>query len=323
MKETSISVKGKTFDIHRLSTHDGPGMRTTVFLKGCSLKCTWCHNPESIHAYVELQWISNKCIGCGECVKVCPQKALIQDSDGIHIDRNKCDRCMLCVGACMPGAMNQLGEERTVKDVFFDVIMQDKLFFENSGGGVTISGGEPLLQSDFVYELLKMVHEAGIHTAIDTSLQVDPSALLKVAPYVDLWLVDMKETDPDKQKKAFLGTTDDLIMSNFEMLLKILKERSYDAKIWVRTPLIPTATARENNVRAIGERLNTLNNGFITLWELCTFNNLCGDKYDKLNLKWSFDGTELLRSDEKDYFRDIANDIADGTYEVKVSGLTR
>lgn len=313
--------RGKIFDIHRLSTHDGPGMRATVFMKGCSLKCTWCHNPESIHSYDELQWLKNKCIGCGACVKTCHQNALTQSDQGIKIDRNKCNRCMNCVTACPTGAMNKLGENTTVNAVI-EEILQDRLFYENSGGGVTISGGEPLLQVDFVLELLVQLKNEGIHTAIDTSLQVPISSITKVMPYVDLWLVDMKETNREKQI-GFLGTSTEMIEDNFATLISALPEVNSNGKIWVRTPLIPEMTAREENIVEIGQMVNKMNNGSIELWELCTFNNMCGDKYNKLDLDWSLKNLALLSSEEKVMYDALARDVADGSYDIKVSGLTR
>lgn len=318
---SATNPRGKIFDIHRLSTHDGPGMRTTVFMKGCSLKCTWCHNPESIQSYSELKWLSHKCIGCGKCFEACEEGALSYVGDNIVIDRDKCTRCMRCAEVCPTGAMQVIGEFRTVDDIF-DEIMQDYLFYVNSGGGVTISGGEPLLQGNFVYNLLKKVHDTGIHTAVDTSMQVKDSVIRKIAPYVDLWLVDLKEMDPSLQE-GFIGATDEKIRYNIKLLLNLLERTQSTSKIWIRTPLIPTATAREENVKAIGTLINELNNGYIALWELCTFNNLGGDKYQKLNQEWQFDQVPLMTKDEKNSFEAMATSIANGTYEVKVSGLTQ
>lgn len=316
-------MTGKIFDIHRLSTHDGPGMRTTVFMKGCSLKCTWCHNPESIQGYDEIQWLHNKCIVCGACIQACGYDALTMAEDGrIVINRDKCTRCMDCVKACPTGAMNRLGQGRTVEEVFEEV-MQDKLFYENSGGGLTVSGGEPLLQYSYVAELLNRAKTEGIHTAVDTSLQVSKASIDAVLPYVDLWLVDRKETDPVRQK-AYLGTTSERMDENLAYLLARLEETDlHKPEIWIRTPLIPGATARDENITEIGRTLVELNSPNISKWELCLFNNLCGDKYKKLDLQWEFDGVPLMTKEDKEHFLMIAiQACGESTLDIKISGMT-
>lgn len=315
-----ISKTGRIFDIHRLSTHDGPGLRTTVFLKGCSLKCAWCHNPESIHSYDQLQFQPNKCIGCDKCIQVCEQKALSKSEVGISINRDLCNSCMDCSSVCPSGAMNRIGENKNVESIFEEVL-QDKLFYVHSGGGITISGGEPLIQKDFSYELLSMARENDIHTALDTSLQCDWSAIETVLPLVDLWLVDLKETDPGRQIDS-IGVTDELIRENLEKLIQKIDRENISTKIWIRTPIIPGATAREDNIAGIANIINQYKHSVIERWELCSFNNMCGDKYKKLDLHWKFMDTPLISVSDKKQYLDWAKAYNQTSADVRISGLS-
>lgn len=314
-------MTGRIFDIHRLSTHDGPGMRTTVFLKGCSLQCAWCHNPESIHGYKELQWIRNKCIDCKRCEVVCPIQAIQCTDDGVYINRQRCSRCMACANICPTGALNVIGEDVTITDVI-DILLQDKLFFENSGGGLTVSGGEPLLQGEFVKVLLKEAKEQGIHTAVDTSMQVSCDTIESVIRYVDLWLIDLKEMD-SQQFEANLGCKELYVNERLKQLMHELKNRHLDSKVYIRTPLIPHKTTSSRNLKAIAAFINEINDGAIEKWELCTFNNLCEDKYLKLDKRWPMTGTELMTPLQRDVCYQVAVSASNGTYRVEVSGLTK
>ena len=179
------SLRGLIFEIQKMSTEDGPGIRTTIFFKQCPLKCVWCHNPESIHKKLQLQWLAAKCIGCKSCIEACKQKALKLDKKSIHINRDKCNGCGECVARCPSNALNMFGKYWDLEDLYKE-IEKDNLYYTKSGGGITVSGGEPTLQPDFVHEFLKKCKENGISTALDTCGYASKNAYEKILPNVDL-----------------------------------------------------------------------------------------------------------------------------------------
>lgn len=209
--------KGILFDIERNSFVDGPGIRTTVFFKGCNLKCAWCHNPESQSPKSQMMFYRDKCIGCGKCSEVCPTK-------------ENCTLCGKCTIYCPVDARRVCGKEYTADEVLSEII-KDKAFYDNSGGGVTFSGGECMLQVDFLLELLKKCKENGIRTAIDTAGHVPFESFKKVLPFTDLFLYDIKLFDSEKHQK-YVGANNDLILENYEKLIKS------GANVWVRIPVI-------------------------------------------------------------------------------------
>lgn len=206
------------FDIERNSFVDGPGIRTTVFFKGCNLKCAWCHNPESQDFKPQMMFYKNMCKGCGKCKEVCPY----------HFE--KCDLCGKCTLYCPVDARKICGKEYTVDEVFAEII-KDKVYYDNSGGGVTFSGGECMLQIDFLTEILKKCKENGIHTAVDTAGHIPFENFEKILPYTDLLLYDVKCFNRAKHKK-YVGVDNDLILKNLKKLFKA------NAKIWIRIPVI-------------------------------------------------------------------------------------
>ncbi|MEE1280537.1 MAG: glycyl-radical enzyme activating protein [Oscillospiraceae bacterium] len=210
--------KAILFDIERNSFVDGPGIRTTVFFKGCNLKCAWCHNPESQSAKPQMMFYKDKCKGCGKCKEVCPYNF------------ENCDLCRKCTLYCPVNARKVCGKEYTVDEVFAEII-KDKAFYENSGGGVTFSGGECMLQIDFLCEILKKCKENNIHTAVDTAGHMSYDSFEKILPYTDLFLYDIKIFDTDKHKK-YIGAGNELILENLKKLFKA------NAKIWIRIPVI-------------------------------------------------------------------------------------
>jgi pyruvate formate lyase activating enzyme len=245
-------MNGRIVDIKRMTVHDGPGIRTTIFMKGCPLHCPWCHNPESIAAKPEIGFFKRKCVGCGECAEVCPNGAHIFQN-GEHIfKRELCVGCGKCVEACLPGALEYYGRKISVEDVVKKVL-EDKTFYEKSGGGCTISGGEPLLQVEFCVELFKKLKYQKIHCAIDTSGAVPWSAFEKVLPLTDLFLYDVKHIDK-KLHQEQIGSSNKMILEN----LKHLSECS--RPIEIRIPTIPGFNADEKSMTAIGQYLSGLKN---------------------------------------------------------------
>ena len=218
------------FDIKRYSINDGPGIRATIFLKGCPLNCQWCHNPESISPQIQKLFTVSKCIGCEECCRVCPVRACRLTPEGIVTDNSLCTLCGKCAEVCPTLATEMSGCYYTV-DELLEIIEKERPFFEQSGGGVTFSGGEPLLHPDFLIEILDACGRQGIHRAVDTSGFVKVETLLRVAKHTDLFLYDLKMVDSEKHKR-YTGVDNQLILAN----LKVLAESG--AAIRVRMPLI-------------------------------------------------------------------------------------
>jgi pyruvate formate lyase activating enzyme len=235
---------GRIFDVQRFSIHDGPGIRTTVFLKGCPLRCLWCGNPESISTEPILSYLPDKCIACGECLKVCPQGALEADASGKAVlDRRRCTGCGECASACDAAALEIVGRDATVEEVL-EVVLRDWDYYEASGGGITLSGGEPLLQPAFAQALLKKAKLRGLHCAVETSGYTLWGALRGLLPLADLWLYDFKETDP-RLHEEFTGKPNGPILENLNRL------HQAGAKILLRCPMIPEHNARREHLDGI------------------------------------------------------------------------
>lgn len=229
--------RGNIYDIQRFSIHDGPGIRTTVFFKGCPLRCLWCGNPESIPREPSLSYMSGSCIGCGACFEVCPADALAPDADGkAVVDRARCTRCGACAEACYPKALEIVGRTATVEEVL-DVVLRDKAYYDSSDGGLTLSGGEPLMQPDFAKSLLAEAKAHGLHCCVETSGYAIWGSIRPLAPLVDLWLYDVKETDSRLHEK-FVGKPNDLVLANLRRL------HDDGAEILIRCPMIPQHNAR-------------------------------------------------------------------------------
>ena len=284
-------MKATILEIQRMSTEDGPGIRTTIFFKGCSLNCLWCHNPESISPHPQIHWISNQCIGCKTCLAICPEGALAFTEDGNRVDRKRCTGCGLCAEECPASALELLGKSWGLDELFAEVI-KDRTYFEKSGGGVTLGGGEPTLQEPFNRELLKKLKERGIHTALDTCGMCSRKALERLMPYSDLLLFDLKEIDPQEHRRV-TGTTNEKILDNLIYVCDSMQSNSRPSQLWIRTPIIPDATATNENIRGIGKFIAGSLDGLVGRWELCAFNNLCKDKYLRLDLDWAYKDCEL------------------------------
>ncbi|MCI7327783.1 glycyl-radical enzyme activating protein [Hornefia butyriciproducens] len=250
MATVNYQEKGVVFDIQRFSVNDGPGIRSIVFLKGCPLACLWCCNPESQRIEPDVMYDQQKCIGCGKCAEVCRQNA-IGSQNASWIDRTKCIGCGECATICPTGALTLKGETETVNEVI-QVLKRDSHFFRKSGGGVTLSGGEPLMQWRFAKELLMACKAQGWDTAMETTGLGTQEAIDAVIPYVDLVLLDCKSTDSDVHRRV-TGVNNEQIIANAHRIVSIAKETV------VRVPTIPTVNASEEEFHRIAEYAKSLN----------------------------------------------------------------
>ncbi|MFX1593833.1 MAG: glycyl-radical enzyme activating protein [Promethearchaeota archaeon] len=309
--------KGLIFKIERMATDDGPGIRTTIFFNKCLLNCVWCHNPESIPKKPQLQWIESKCIGCKSCIKACQEQALFFEENGLNINRSKCNSCRDCVEACPSTALTMFGKWWDL-EILFHEIEKEKIFFNKTKGGITVSGGEPTLQPDFLLHLLKLSKENDISTALDTCGHSSKKVYEDLLPYIDIVLLDIKLMDPKKHEE-YTGVSNKTILENAKWISRYIKENG--KIIWIRTPLIPNYTATEENVKRIGEFIvNELTN-IPDQWDLLSFNKLCDIKYSRLGLSWPLSDEPLMTKEEMENFLEIAKST--GVKNVKWSGLTR
>ncbi|MCP4575464.1 MAG: glycyl-radical enzyme activating protein [Deltaproteobacteria bacterium] len=308
-------------EIQRMSTEDGPGIRTTIFFKGCSLNCSWCHNPESISPHPQIHWISNRCIGCKICLEVCSEGALTFTESSNRIDRNLCNGCGLCTEECPGDALALLGRSWELEDLFKEVI-KDRAYFGNSGGGVTLGGGEPTLQAPFSRALLKKLKETGIHTALDTCGMCSDEAMEGLLPHTDLLLFDLKEIDTHKHER-FTGIHNDKILKNLNRVGDHMRASGHPTELWIRTPIIPDATATDENIRGIGKFIAENLCGLVKRWELCAFNNLCKDKYSRLDLSWAYRNCALFSKLQMEKMAAVAGNSGVDPSIVLWSGSTK
>jgi len=292
------------FNVQRMSTEDGPGLRTTVFVKGCSLECSWCHNPEGMSARPQVVWHGPKCVRSRACDAVCPEGAILRKGEEIEIDRSRCTLCRECVDQCPSGALELWGTRWSLDDLVREVA-KDRSYFETGGGGVTVSGGEPALRAEFLAAFLERCRGLGIHTALDTCGMCSRSALRELAAHADLVLYDLKEIDSDRHAH-FTGQPNEKILANLRALAGQVRSDSLPAELWIRTPLIPGATLTEENIQGIGAFIAGELGDVVTRWELCAFNNLASDKYRRLGLRWKFEGVELMAEADLRRFEEVA-----------------
>jgi pyruvate formate lyase activating enzyme len=268
---------GRVFDVQRFSLHDGPGIRTVVFLKGCPLRCAWCANPESQRAAREIAWFENLCAGCGRCAAVCPQGAVTMDEGRPLTDRRLCAACGECAAACARGARRLMGREVTVDEVMAEV-RRDAPFFRRSGGGVTFSGGEPLAQPELRAECLRRCRRWGYHTAVETCGQARWEDVAAAAESTDLFLYDLKQLDTARHAEL-TGAGNELILENLERLLGL------GAVVTVRVPVVPGANDDRASLTALADFV-ARHPGLRSV-ELLPYHPLGAHKYDALDLAWT------------------------------------
>jgi pyruvate formate lyase activating enzyme len=288
---------GTTFNIQRFSTEDGPGIRTTVFLKGCPLHCAWCHNPEGITPRPELMWYDVRCIGARDCLSVCPVDALELTAQGMVIDRQRCDACGACADVCPAAALEVIGQTWTPEALLAEV-QKDTVFFETSGGGVTLSGGEPMLQADFVLAFLKLCRKAELHMALDTCGVAAWARYEQVLPLVDLVLYDLKIHDAGCHQDG-TGVDNCTILDNARRIA------GAGQPMWIRTPVIPGYTADAENIAALAQFI-AAELPTVQRWDLLAYTNLGQPKYHRLDQPYALDGVALLTRAEMEALHAVA-----------------
>jgi pyruvate formate lyase activating enzyme len=301
-------AKGLIFDIKRYAIHDGPGIRTTVFLKGCPLRCQWCHNPEGQESNPEIMVRSSRCVEeCQDCISQCPQSAISKQGGIISVDQSKCDFCGICRDVCVYDAIDIVGREVDVQDVV-DEIEKDRIFFDESGGGISFSGGEPLMQDDFLEALVEEFKRREMRVTVDTCGYAPFDVLDRIRENVDLFLYDIKIMD-DTKHKEYTGASNQLIIEN----LRKLSEKG--APIAVRIPIIPGVNDDEENIQSIAKFLLSLDN--IKHINLLPFHSGGIEKYKRLGKKTQ---AKTVEPPSREKIERIKKILEDSGFLVKIGG---
>lgn len=295
---TGDKIIGKVFDVRRFSTHDGDGIRTTIFLKGCPLRCIWCQNPEGLSLKPQLIYLENQCIHCGICTKVCKNSSITLKNSKLHIDKSATDQWEQPIDVCPAACLTMDCKSYTIEELV-KLALKDAAFFRH-GGGVTLSGGEPLFQKDFALALLKALKEEGINTTIETSIYVDQNVVIDVLPYLDSIYADLKVFDKNKHKEL-TGVYNDQIKENIKFILKSNKKD----KVIIRTPLIPTMTATKENIYDIAKFITSIYPE--VKYELLNYNPLAKSKYNLVEEEYCFEENPKMYTEEQmNDFREVA-----------------
>ncbi len=299
--------KGKIFNIMKYSIHDGPGIRTTVFFKGCPLSCQWCHNPESQEFGQELMYRPERCVACGQCLELCSNGATIYLEGKLIYLRDQCLACGECCTACHAGVRELVAKTMSVSEVMAE-IEKDVIFYDESGGGVTFSGGEALMQPEFLSEILKSCRKKEIHTAVETCGFISLDSLQIISEYVDLFLYDLKLMD-SRRHQAVTGVSNELILRNLKWLAE------YHPKVIVRVAIIPGINDDEENLRQLGEFLASLKS--VAELHCLPYHKAGVDKYQRLGLEYRLSD---LQSPDNERMEEIAKRMEEFSLNVKIGG---
>ena len=291
----SMKTDGIVFNVQKFSIHDGPGVRTTVFLKGCPLRCQWCANPESQLPGVQILYDETKCLRCGQCVRRCPEQALNMDEDKrVHVNFQRCSGCLLCTQQCPGKALTHEGERKSVEELV-DVCLQDRAFYEESGGGVTISGGEGMAQPDFTETLAAALRERGIHTAIETTGCVSEDVFRRLAPLFDVLLFDVKHYDPARHQEG-TGVRNERIIKNLAWA------KDNGLQILPRIPVIPGFNDSLEDAEGIALLLNQIG---LKRVQLLPFHQMGERKYEFLNRDYVLKDVKALHPEDLTEYRHV------------------
>lgn len=305
----AAKVKGIVGSIQDYTVHDGYGLRTLVFLKGCPLRCEWCQNPEFLSVTPEVVFRARLCLSCCRCIEVCPQGAITPKTPG-RIDREKCTKCLKCAETCPSRALTVVGKEMTVEEVL-NVVLAYKPFYDASDkGGVTVSGGEPFFQAGFLLKLLSSLKVTGIHTCVETSGFVDFSVLKSALPYIDLLLYDVKHMDESLHVRG-TGVSNGKILKN----LALIRSEAPSLEVIARIPLIPGFNDSTENVRRTCAFVQSL--GIVKL-DLLPFNDLASSKYNEMGIPWKYQQTGRQ---QEAVLADLMEVAAAHGLEVTIGGL--